>query len=301
MKEKLNKLYRELKDKITISRLKEISVVIINKFKSKDYRYLVQFAKTVGIESANLDTNRVFAKIIQVYHPDKFTIIHKEIDSRFKDNNFEELLRLKNTYLVDLKTIRSAIDYTYEDQEEQYYGEEDFGYDEFDLGKYAEMYEYEEEEQIFEDAYAVYEHNFIQAVNEHFFGNLEHSVSMTDLRNLDGELDLSDFDITDLDGLENCTNISVLNLAGNNIIKIHQLCVLSRLEALYLSENDIEDISCLDTLSKLVELDISFNHIDDISVLLELGNLKYVNILQNPVSDLSVIEKLKKKGVIVIY
>ncbi len=310
MRNKISELYNEIKKIITPSRLKEISIEIINKFKKKDHAYLKKFAEMAGIDASDKNINRLFSTLIQIYHPDKLKLIHNEIESLYSKGQYEELLRYKNIYLFDLKSIYTAADYTYIDNKyydlgEQGYGEDDFGYAEYEFDDNSYFYQ-ESGEESFEDISAdkeaaFQERGFIDAVNRLFFGNLDLAISQSDLTDLEGELDLSDFEIDDLTGIEHCININFLNLSGNNIIKINRISALTKLKALYLSQNNIEDISGLGSLTGLRELDISFNYIDDISILLELPELTYVNIINNPLSNNPVIEKLIKRGVMVIY
>ncbi len=293
-------LYGELKEKVNPARLKEISIDIIGKFRNKDIDYFVHFAKLIGIDSFNENLNRIFAKIIQIYHPDKFAVIKKEIEAGFKNNNYDDLLRLKNLYLIDLTVLNVAAGYEYITEEDHIYNEDDFGYAGY-VFEGEDIFTDVDFDDSEEEALYRHEYGFAEAVNHLFFGNLDHTLSGSDLKNIDGELDLSDYEINDLAGIEHCINIVILNLSGNNIIKIFQLSALSRLNSLYLADNMIEDISCLNTLAELHELDLSNNQIEDISVLLELPKLKYVNILHNPVKNKSIIKALLKKGVIVIY
>lgn len=300
METRIYKLYSELREKITVDKLKEISIDIINKFKNRESQFLMQFSRMLGIDTSKSNINRLFAQIIQIYHPDKLNKIHNDVESHYANKNYEELLRLKNIYLINLNDIHAAVNYSTPIYEEHVFADDDFGYREYNVSDFEDLYEFEEETTVRDDM-AYQEYGFFEAVNNLYFGNLNLTLSVSDLENLDGELDLSDFEITDLNGIENCVNITSLNLSGNSLVKIHPISVLTKLNNLYLSENRIEDINSLATLSDLTELDISFNEIDDISVLLELKNLKYVNVLNNPISDKSVIDKLIKNGVIVIY
>ncbi len=180
------------------------------------------------------------------------------------------MLRLKNIYLIDLNSIHTALTYDYINHEKESYTEDDFGYTEYEFNGEDIFYDNEYENDFFENKDFPQEHGFAEAVNHLFFGNLDYTLSASDLKNIDGELDLSDYEINDLAGVEHCVNTTILNLSGNDIIKIHQLSALIKLKSLFLSENSIEDISCLNSLTALQELDISFNQIEDISVLLEL-------------------------------
>lgn len=298
-----NELYDELKKKVTASKLKDMSIEVISRYKKKDHGYLSSLAERVGISSAETGISKVFSQLIQLYHPDRLKKIVSEIELHNKNSNIEELVRLKGIYLIDMKRVQVR-DFTFEADEEYLYGDDEPGYEE-----YEEYYDGEEEiarnhdyeDEIEEETVSGEEYGFIEAVNDLYLGNLEYELTLADLQNLEGELDLSGFELEDLTGVEFCVNITNLNLSGNRIYRIHQLAGLVKLEVLYLSENRIDDITFLEELSELRELDISFNDVEDISVLLELPNLQYVNLVENPVSDETVIEELQEKGVIVIY
>ncbi len=298
-----NELYDELKEKVTASRLKEMSIEVISRYKKKDHGYLTRLAERVGISSADTGISRVFSQLIQLYHPDRLKKITGEIELHKKNENVDELARIKGIYLVDIKNIKSR-DFILEADEEYLYEADEPGYD--DSEEYYDPEEdivddHEYEDDLPEATVTGEEYGFIEAVNDLYLGNLEYELTLSDLQNLEGELDLSGFELEDLTGIENCFNISNLNLSGNRIFRIHQLAGLVKLEVLYLSDNRIDDITFLEELTELRELDISFNDIDDISVLLELPKLQYVNIIDNPVSDETIIEELQDKGVIVIF
>lgn len=298
-----NELYDELKKNITSSRLKDMSIEVISRYKKKDHGYLASLAERVGISSAETGISRVFSQLIQLYHPDRLKKITGEIELHKKNGNAEELARIKGIYLIDMKRVQVK-DFTFKADEEYLYDDDESNYDEYEEGfsdgeDIARDHEYEDE--IIEETVAGDEYGFIEAVNDLYLGNLEYELTLADLQNLEGELDLSGFDLEDLTGAEYCLNITNLNLSGNRIYRIHQLAGLVKLEVLYLSDNRIDDITFLEGLTELRELDISFNDIEDISVLLELTNLQYVNLIENPVSDETIIEELQDKGVIVIY
>lgn len=302
MKDSHKGLYTELSGKITAARLKDISIEIINRYRKKDHRYLSDLAESIGISSSGADMSSLFAGMIQLYHPDKLKKITADIEEYYSTGNTDALIKMKGIYLADFMKKKSVPDYDLDFESEYFYDEDDSSFSEFDEEE-ASM----EDDEGFDDLEDIddlgddEEYGFIEAVNDLYIGNMEYELTASDLHNLDGELDLSGFDIDDLTGAEHCVNITAINLSGNRLIKIYQLSGLSRLETLYLSENSIEDISCLSTLTGLRELDLSFNQIEDISVLAELTSLRYVNLVDNPVKNTQVIDALVKKGVIVIY
>ncbi|MFW5769927.1 MAG: leucine-rich repeat domain-containing protein [Spirochaetota bacterium] len=292
-------LYKELKNGITTDRLKTISATVIDCYRKKDMVSLKWYACICDIDHGSMSINQLFARVIQVYHPDKYSSIHRDIDAHYHKGNSDALTRIKYLYLFNDTERREYSDHV--DIEEFYtYDESEFAYSEKEM--YEDLYHYAEEpEESGEDGFTTGEYGFIEAIQSAMFGNLDILIAQFDLAHIEGEIDLSDYDIVDLKGLEKCVNISCLNISGNRIEKIIEIAQLGRLEYLYMAFNQVSNIYPLSGLEFLKELDISFNDIEDISVLLELQSLEYVNLIGNPVKTLDVIDVLVEKGVIVIY
>ena len=94
-------------------------------------------------------------------------------------------------------------------------------------------------------------------------------------------------DITDLNGLEYCTNLIQLSLRNNQISDISPLSGLSSLTTLDIGDNQISDISPLSGLSSLTQLSLRDNQISDISPLSGLSSLTVLNLWINQISDIS--------------
>jgi len=299
MKHRAENLCRELREGVTRDRLKELSVDIIDRYKRKDLDGLRRYAALIDIVDSSLAAGRLFAAVIQRFHPDKIAVLRRELDTMAAAGDTAGLERMREIYLSD-NAIPRAPDQEFEYEEEFSYEDDEFGYTER-----SEFDDNEPQASEFEEEYAEAEssegYGFVEAVNGLLFGNLDFSVDDNDLAGLEGELDLSDFEITDLDGVEYCVNVTMLNLSGNLLRRIGPLALLRRLTSLFLADNAIENIDCLGELSGLRELDISFNRIEDISVLEGMETLVYVNVLGNPLADMSTVERLMKRGVIVIY
>ncbi len=301
MNENIRTVYNDLLRHVTEKKLKDISVDIISKYKAKDMNSLIRYADILELDVAHMNISRLFAQIIQHYHPDKTALILSSFEDKLKKNQIDELLRYKRIY-VFAKPGEVILNEKYNiDVEETYsYTDDYFGHKEkfTPEDNLNRKFEYEDE---FEDEINPNEYGFIDAVNRMAFGGIDDFITVEDLHNIEGELDLSDSDITDLTGIEQCRNITMLNLSGNHIYKVDRLSGLDLIELLYLSDNEIESIDCLENLINLKELDISFNSVEDISILLKLHDLIYVNILENPVKTRGIIEQLEDRGVIVIY
>jgi len=68
--------------------------------------------------------------------------------------------------------------------------------------------------------------------------------------------------ITDLTGLEFCTNLKTLGLEHNTISDVSTLAELTNLKTLYLTNTNLSDISALEGLNKLQELFLMGNELN---------------------------------------
>ncbi len=95
--------------------------------------------------------------------------------------------------------------------------------------------------------------------------------------------------IRNLTGLGDATNLTGLDLAGNNISDISPVVGLTRLISLNLGENSISDISAVMGLTNLTTLILNNNSISDISPLVEntgLAGGDTVDLQANPLSSI---------------
>ena len=142
-------------------------------------------------------------------------------------------------------------------------------------------------------------HDFISALKQKEYGNLDVIYSLHDLQNLEGDLELSGYRIIDLSGLEHCGYLTALNLSNNYIYDISQLSSLTLLEHIDLSFNRITRIDALSGMNSLRTADLSFNEIVDISALMNLERLEYINCAGNSVPEFQRYW-FQKKGVIIV-
>ncbi len=119
----------------------------------------------------------------------------------------------------------------------------------------------------------------------------------TDLASLTGYLRLTRAGITDLTGLEYCTNVVELHLGGNQISDLTPLANLTNLQILRLGRNQISDISPLANLTNLTRLRLGSNRISDLSQFTNLTNLislADLNLHNNQISDASPLSALNQ-------
>ena len=102
-------------------------------------------------------------------------------------------------------------------------------------------------------------------------------------------LDARNANISDLTGLEDATNLKILNLGGNSVSDLSPLTGLTKLRSLVLGDNNILDISTVAGLTNLTTLYLWNNSISDISAVAGLTNLIRLYLWNNSVSDISAV------------
>ncbi|EKZ4846025.1 leucine-rich repeat domain-containing protein [Listeria monocytogenes] len=98
--------------------------------------------------------------------------------------------------------------------------------------------------------------------------------------------------IVDISGVENLTNLTVLNLNNNQLNDISPLSNLTNLDELSLGSNHISDISPVASLTNLTWLELFRNQLNDISPLSNLTDLKNLYLDNNKISDISPVANL---------
>ena len=101
--------------------------------------------------------------------------------------------------------------------------------------------------------------------------------------------------ISDLTGIEFCSQLTRLNLEGNQIDDIGALAGLTNLVHLTMVYNRISDLSPLSNLSRLTRLELDANEIFDVAPLQGLDNLGLLSLNENKkIYDLNYLESLSK-------
>ncbi len=98
--------------------------------------------------------------------------------------------------------------------------------------------------------------------------------------------------ITNLNGIQNLTQLNFLDLDSNQISDISPLQNLTQLTYLYLSENQISNITPLQNLTILSNLFLYDNQISNISILQNLTQLTWLFLSGNQISDISPLQNL---------
>jgi len=98
--------------------------------------------------------------------------------------------------------------------------------------------------------------------------------------------------ITDLTGLEHCTDLTYLNLNLNTISDITALAGLTNLDVLMLEVNQISDLTPLAGLTNLTWLYLKVNQISELAPLAGLVNLTNLYLDSNQISNVSPLASL---------
>ncbi|MFC2108548.1 leucine-rich repeat domain-containing protein, partial [Candidatus Bipolaricaulota bacterium] len=107
------------------------------------------------------------------------------------------------------------------------------------------------------------------------------------------DLNAANKTITNLEGLQHCTDLVTLNLATNYISDLTPLASLLNLEDLELSGNEFSSVAPLAGLVNLALLDLDFcNNVSDISPLAALVNLVNLRASECSIEDISVVAGL---------
>ncbi len=145
--------------------------------------------------------------------------------------------------------------------------------------------------------------NLEEAIRE-AIGKPSGDICQSDLDGLT-ELEASDRGISDLSGLEHCTNLESLRLDSNHgLADLSPLAALSKLEELRLRNCELDNIEPLSNLVNLRRLYLFANQIADLSPLGGLVNIKYLGLELNQIRDISPLcenEGLQEQDYINLY
>jgi Leucine-rich repeat (LRR) protein len=293
-----NTLYTKLKEAYSEKNLNAISSKIIELYRNKQHSKIKGLLSAIGnyIDFQEDNINKSFSKLIFMYHPDKGHQYRKEIEAIYQSGKFELLENYSHIFLaLEIDSVIAKMDDDFDiDYTPEYVMEVDEDENDYFEGSYHQSDDLRTDFSDYE-----YDNTFFSALKRKYYGNLMIDLPSYYLEDLE-EVELTNFDIQDLSGIEYCRQTVYFNLSNNGITDITDLKGLKLIEELYLSDNEIGYIDAVSFLYKLRVIDISNNCIDDISPLFELPDLEYVNVMGNKIPS-GQIEFLKNKDVLVVH
>jgi hypothetical protein len=292
----ISDLYDNLKLAYTAENLHLVSSRIIEMFREHQYDGLRAIQKVVNEYTPCTEEkiNKVFSRLIMLYHPDRLNQALGQLDEAHKAGDFEKLFEMSHIlHVKNLEPEHVSVSSIFTDEDLA----EEFGWDGAEDG-YSYFMD-QEEDAVMDDDTDFISRSFLTALKRRVYGSLNVDFPVYLLEDLE-EIEMADYDLESLDGIEACRYAKAVDLTNNNLTDPSELGYLRQVERLYLANNHIEMIDSLSNLVVLQVLDISFNDVDDLSPLFELTHLSYLNVIGNrvPVWQL---EKLQKAGVTVIH
>lgn len=106
--------------------------------------------------------------------------------------------------------------------------------------------------------------------------------------------------ISDLEGIQNLTNLGFLSLLANNITDITPVKDLPKLFGLHLGGNQIQDISVLAEMPTLENVALSNNPIQDISPLASLTKMWYLELQCTQITSIAVTANMPELTILYI-
>lgn len=114
-------------------------------------------------------------------------------------------------------------------------------------------------------------------------------------------IDLSNSDLSDIDGLEICRNATNVDISYNNISDLTPLQGMHDLEDLTLCDNAVYDLTPLQNLQSLTTLDLDTNPVSDLSALAGLSSLETLYLSETDVTDLTPLQSCTNLTYVSIY
>lgn len=271
--------------------LNKIARNLIRLYKEKEFEKLNIISGMISewVEITIEPDGKGFSKIISLYHPDRGEFYRDKIAELARLNNLATLEKFRHIFVIqDIEEIAANIE-SFEDID--YHPEYvwDAGSAGFGFHRNNRKNTRHKQRERF-DGYTFYE-----AMQIRQYGDTDTSFPTYYLEDMD-EVELSESEISDLDGAEFCVHTISMDLSGNLIADLSPLSSLHGLRELNLSGNKLSYIDALSNLQQLRSVDLSNNEIDDISPLFELSALEYADLTGNRVPQAQ-IRELRDLGI----
>lgn len=288
-------LSAELLEAYSEANLNKITRNLIRLYKEKEFEKLniISGMLSEWVEITIESDGKGFSKIISLYHPDRGEFYRSKIAESTRQNDSQTLEKFRHIFVIqDIEEIAANIE-SFEDID--YHPEYvwDAGSAGFGFHRNNREKAHAQPRKHFEG------YSFYEAMQIRQYGDTNTSFPTYYLEDMD-EVELSESNISDLDGAEYCVHTVSMDLSGNVITDLAPLSGLMQLQELNLANNRLSYIDALSNLQNLKSVDLSNNTIDDISPLFEIESLEYADLTGNRIS-LPQLNELRDLGVNVDY
>jgi hypothetical protein len=151
-------------------------------------------------------------------------------------------------------------------------------------------------DQAFSDGHFVL-YKYVNFSDEHLRSQIQHTLNLSGSNITTDDLSYLEWfegtEISDLTGIEFCTNLRVLTLSVSSFSDISPISNLTNLLNLRLSIVNINDLSPIAGLMNLTFLSLKYCGLENISNLRNLSNLVGLELTGNKISDMSFLTNLK--------
>jgi Leucine-rich repeat (LRR) protein len=272
-----------------------ITAKIIEAQQQKDYSALRKLAAILcSREELNaLSDQKLFNFLLFRFHPDKIAQNAPNVEnSKISEAVMENALQWANTVQIHSPEVFEFEDYL-----------EEIHFDEGGDGYYInhEGQSSEDDEEFADEYYnseTIFDTGFLTAIKRKIYGRVDIDFPVHLLEDLE-DVEVSGYDIDNLEGVEFCKQTQVFDFSLNQIFDLYPLTELSNITELYLSNNNITMLDALPRIPSLKVLDVAHNQLTDIEPLFYLPNLEFVNLSGNKINPLQK-QKLRQKGVMVV-
>jgi Leucine-rich repeat (LRR) protein len=293
----ITELNHKLIEAYAVGNLNNISLTLINLFKTQQYSVLQKISEIISdyVSISISDDGKGFSKFMMLYHPDRASFHINEINRLTAQNNFDGLLDYSHILKLErIEEITASLN-SYEDIDYSPVYEWDMDTEGFSIINDSQPVEIiRTKTKTKPVGYAFYD-----AVKLREYGHTDIEYPSFYLEDIE-EFELSGSDINDLDGIQFCVNAKTIDISDNRITDLSPLTGLVNLEELNLTDNQIGYIDCLSNLRSLKSILLANNNIEDITPLYELEKLEYADLSGNKI-DIGQIEKLTELGITVDF
>jgi len=274
--------------------LNKITRNLIRLYKEKEFEKLniISGMLEEWVEIVIEPDGKGFAKIISLYHPDRGEYYRCKIAESTRQNDLQTLEKFRHIFVIqDIEEIAANIE-SYEDID--YHPEY-----EWDIKGTGFSYFQDKKKKPRNGTRKTHSggYSFYEAMQIRQYGDTHTSFPTYYLEDMD-EVELSESEIEDMDGVQYCIHTISMDLSGNLITDLEPLAGLQNLQELNLASNKLSYIDALSNLFQLKSVDLSNNSIDDISPLLEIETLEYADLSGNKIQPKQ-IQELRDLGVMV--
>lgn len=121
----------------------------------------------------------------------------------------------------------------------------------------------------------------------------EERLTVDDVRNISRVVGVGK-EIKNLEGLQHCTAVMLVDLSDNQITDLSPLAGLNKLQSITLAKNTIKDIKPLEGLTAVQLLDLSNNEVESLEAVQKMTNLRSLWVADNQLKSLEPIGQLEK-------